>query len=153
MSTGDILDAVGVVGKDARSRVIKKWLSGTRARYSHNGQWWKKYWHRTRGLGAKNVVVTVVTPVSSMAKRHHGVYEGATGVVESTMVGATKEEPRFFETVMRMYGGDPKRYLLIDNKQENLATARKLGIAGVLAGSPGWLEAVDAFAKNDAKWV
>ncbi|EDR07797.1 uncharacterized protein LACBIDRAFT_297963 [Laccaria bicolor S238N-H82] len=57
------------------------------------------------------------------------------GVFTSAAAGKRKPNLDYYRHILKVTGADPKHTIVIDDKLENLVTARSLGIATILYGT------------------
>jgi putative hydrolase of the HAD superfamily len=59
------------------------------------------------------------------------VFREFAGAVYSCRVGALKPEPAIYRALLEGHGVDPSSAVFIDDRAENIAAARRLGMAGI----------------------
>jgi epoxide hydrolase-like predicted phosphatase len=67
-----------------------------------------------------------------VVKERFDWFEGFDGMVFSCDVGAVKPEKKIYQELIDRYDLDPEKTVFIDDKEENIEAAKKLGIHGIL---------------------
>ena len=86
---------------------------------------------RARGINT-GILSNTVWGAPWVLRRLRG-YRGFEPVVLSSYEGVAKPDPEIYETAIARSESNPGEIIFIDNRQENIAAAQKLGMKTVLA--------------------
>jgi len=90
-------------------------------------------------LFLSNTNITHQKEFDRMISEHHGI-EALEHLVDealySHLVGMRKPEPEIYELLVEKAGSKPDEIVFIDDRVENIESAKKLGIGGVVLGKP-----------------
>ncbi len=71
------------------------------------------------------------------------------GQVVSGRVGASKPNPKIFSYLLQTFNARPEKTIFIDDKQENVEAAKKLGLKGIhFVSFPGLIKDLRSFGVN-----
>jgi putative hydrolase of the HAD superfamily len=86
-----------------------------------------------RGHGIKTGILSNTFFAVPLILRLTGGYRGFEPLVLSSVEGVAKPAPRIYQIAIERSGVQPQEILFIDNREENLDSAKKLGMKVVLA--------------------
>ncbi len=98
-----------------------------------------------RALKARGTPLYALTNFNTekfaLMRRHHDFFDAFDGIVVSAEERCVKPEPEIYRVLLSRYRLDPAACLFIDDKPDNVATARELGMAAITYHSPERLRA------------
>lgn len=89
-----------------------------------------------RQQGIRTGILSNIFPFAAWVLKISGGYRGFDPVILSFRENISKPNPRIYLLAIKRLGLMPQQILFIDNSEENIAAAKKLGIQVILAKNP-----------------